>query len=199
MKCIRLRLLPLIMLPLVSSADVFVRSDIIKEPSPHAFSVCFNHTCKDLSTVSLSDSQWREIRSLFLPAARDSTEERRLIADAIAYLETLVGAAVNSENDKGRNFAGMFSEGNQMDCIDESTNTTTYLTMLYSAGLLRWHEVKDRSTRGFFIFGMPHTTAVLLDNSTGERWAVDSWFHDNGVAPEILPLSTWRWGWSPET
>ena len=46
----------------------------------------------------------------------------------------------------------------QMDCIDESTNSTTYLRILAGAGLLRWHRVEARVTRGFFIFGWPHTT-----------------------------------------
>ncbi|MCP3866933.1 MAG: hypothetical protein GY703_02315 [Gammaproteobacteria bacterium] len=86
-----------------------------------------------------------------------------------------------------------------MDCIDESTNTTNYLAMMQKDRLLKWHRLEDRSTRGFFIFGMPHTTAVINDRSTGLMWAVDSWFHDNGVPPEILPLDQWRGGWEPES
>mgnify|MGYP006950043666 CR=1 FL=1 len=51
---------------------------------------------------------------------------------------------------------------------------------------------------GFIIFGWPHTTAVVEEVASGERWAVDSWFHDNGVAPEILELPRWKAGWSPD-
>lgn len=185
------------MLSAASSADVYVRDDIIAEPTPDAFSVCFNHTCKEVAKLSLDAGQWRSISAIFTPPAADSVAERRRVAEAIARFERLVGRLADTSNDKGGNLSGMFSDGHQMDCIDESTNTTTYLKMLYDGRLLRWHSVEDRSTRGFFILGMPHTTAVLEDSLTGEKWAVDSWFHDNGVAPEIVPLSEWRWGWEP--
>jgi hypothetical protein len=79
-----------------------------------------------------------------------------------------------------------------MDCVDESTNTTTYLTMLLKDGLLKWHNVEDRATRGFFIFGWPHTTAVIRDTVTGQLYVVDSWFLDNGQPPYIQKLEDWR-------
>ncbi len=50
-----------------------------------------------------------------------------------------------------------------MDCIDESINTTLYLTMFQKFGLLREHQVEDRATRGWFIGGWPHTTAVISE------------------------------------
>ena len=178
-------------------ADTYVRDDIITEPTPEAFSICFNHTCKEVKDLTLQGRQWQEILAIFSPPVADAAEERRRIAEAVARLELVVGELADTSNDKGGNLAGMFSDGHQMDCIDESTNTTTYLMMLSEGGVLRWHSVGDRATRGFFIFGMPHTTAVLKDRLTGAKWAVDSWFHDNGVAPEIVPLGQWRAGWEP--
>jgi len=71
--------------------------------------------------------------------------------------------------------------------------------MLARAGLLRWHTVEGRSTPGYFVFGMPHTSAVLKNQLTGKKWVVDSKFHDNGIAPEIVPLRQWRWGWKPDS
>lgn len=102
--------------------------------------------------------------------------------------------------DKGGTFNG--GEG-QMDCIDESINTTLYLTMLQKFGLMRLHRVEDRATRGWFLAGWPHTTAVISEiamnreNGTYRLWAVDSWFLDNGEPPFILPLETWKAGWEP--
>ncbi|MCW8890369.1 MAG: hypothetical protein OQL20_06910, partial [Sedimenticola sp.] len=87
--------------------------------------------------------------------------------------------------------------GHRMDCIDESTNTTNYLYMIQQAGALRWHHLKEPVTRGFFFFGWPHTTAVIQQQDTKTEWAVDSWFHDNGIAPEIIPLKQWAAGWNP--
>ena len=44
---------------------------------------------------------------------------------------------------------------------------------------------------------MPHTTAVIEDIGTGTRYAVDSWFFDNGIPPAIVELSAWKKGWGP--
>ncbi len=63
-----------------------------------------------------------------------------------------------------------------MNCIDESTNTTTYLRLFVQGGLMRWHTVEDRATRGWFLFGLPHTTAVMRERASKLRYAVDSWF-----------------------
>ena len=63
---------------------------------------------------------------------------------------------------------------------------------------MRWHTVEDRATRGWFFRGWPHTTAVIRDKRSGQLYAVDSWFLDNGKPPFILPLEKWKDGWDPE-
>lgn len=177
-------------------ADTFVRPDIITDPTPARFSVCSEHTCKRVTVVGLQPEQWQRERRLFLPPPLDAVQERERIAQAIALMEAMVGPLTSTEQDKGRNFQGVGVAG-QMDCIDESTNTTTYLTMLLKDGLLKWHSVEDRATRGFFIFGWPHTTAVIREAGSGALFTVDSWFLDNGAEPFILPLAMWTQGWKP--
>ncbi len=181
----------------VARADTFVRDTVIKNPVPERFSVCYEHGCSKVAQLALSERQWQSVRALFHSAPRDAQAEREVIARAVAQMERLVGPLTGTERDKGRNFRGVGIEG-QMDCIDESTNTTTYLTMMAHDGLLRWHTVEDRVTRGFFIFGWPHTTAVIRATTDNQRYAVDSWFLDNGEEPYILPLELWRRGWQPE-
>lgn len=177
-------------------ADTFERCDIITDPAPGRFSVCSEHTCHKITQVSLAPAQWQQVRDQFSPPAESAADERTRIARAIALMETLVGPLAGTANDKGRNFKGVGTEG-QMDCIDESTNTTSYLTMMAQDGLITHHSVEDRVTRGYVIFGWPHTTAVIRDNESGERYAVDSWFLDNGEPPFILPLQVWHDGWEP--
>jgi hypothetical protein len=63
---------------------------------------------------------------------------------------------------------------------------------------MRHHRVDQRATRGWFILGWPHTTAVVSETGSDVQWAVDSWFLDNGEPPFILPLDVWRNGWEPE-
>jgi hypothetical protein len=172
-------------------ADTFVRPDIITDPTPARFSVCSEHTCQRVTVVGLQPEQWQRERRLFLPPPLDAVQERERIAQAIALMEAMVGPLTGTEHDKGRNFQGVAVAG-QMDCIDESTNTTTYLTMLLKDGLLKWHSVEDRATRGFFIFGWPHTTAVIREAGSDALFAVDSWFLDNGQPPYIQKLEDWR-------
>jgi hypothetical protein len=172
--------------------------DIVEHPGPAKFSVCYRHGCAGVTTISLDAGDWQEIVQIFAKPAPSAAAERARIAQAVASLEQLVGPLSGTADDRGGNLAGMWAGGNQMDCIDESTNTTTYLTLLQQAGLLTWHRVEGRSTRGFIIFGWPHTTAVVSEIDSEKRWVVDSWFHDNGTPPEILPLVEWKAGWSPE-
>ena len=106
--------------------------------------------------------------------------------------ETIVGARIGTAND----LPGMqFGQGtdDQMDCIDEATNTTGLLIFLASHGYLTHHTVEAPSARGFFVDGRyPHTTAVLTDTSSGEKWAIDSWPRANALPPVIMPLKEWK-------
>lgn len=195
-------LLTLALLPRPGLAFGFLDQDgpikpWVDKPRARRFSLCFNHSCQNTAIVGLNKKQWGEIRQMFEPDPANAEAERSAIAKAIGRLEVLVAPSINSQNDKGRNFKGSFADGSQLDCIDESTNSTTYLTMMRNDGLLRFHEVRPTSTRGWFIMGMPHTTAVIRESATGTDFAVDSWFHDNGVPPEILPLQVWADGWEP--
>ena len=178
-----------------SAADVFVRDDIITDPDPARFNICHGGGCASLATVNLSDEQWQRVRAVFAQPGASPAAERAQIRTAIALFENIVGPMTGTANDKGGTFPGLGQPG-QMDCIDESINTTIYLTMLQKYGLLRWHNVADRATR-WWIFSWPHTTAVIEERASKRRWAVDSWFLDNGEPPFVLPLETWRKGWKP--
>ena len=176
-------------------ADVFVRDDIITDPDPARFTVCYDYGCASLASLKLSEDQWQRVRAAFAQPADTAAAEREQIRVAIALFETVVGAMTGTSGDKGGSWPGLGLPG-QMDCIDESINTTIYLTMLQKYGLLRWHNVADRATR-WSLFTWPHTTAVIEERGTRREWAVDSWFLDNGRPPFVLPLKTWRDGWNP--
>lgn len=178
-------------------ADTFVRDDIITDPAPDRFSVCFDHGCQSLSQAALTQGQWDTLRALFPLPERNAADERQRIGEAIALLETFAGMATGTATEKGGNLQGLGEPG-QMDCIDESTNTTLYLTLLQKYGLMRLHRVEDRATRGWLVFGWPHTTAVIQEIASGTLWAVDSWFLDNGKPPLILTLDQWESGWQPK-
>lgn len=178
------------------SACAGMRAAAFTAPTPRNIPVCSGYGCANIDTVRLDEAEWRAVRARFHPRADSPAAERRLIAGAIGQLERSVGPKTGTEGDKGGTFPGMFEAG-QMDCIDESTNTTVYLRLLVAENLLHWHEVGPDATRGYFLFGWPHTTATIREKNSGDEYAVDSWFFDNGVEPVVIPLKQWRAGWRP--
>lgn len=172
------------------------RPVLIADPRPARFSVCYGHSCSVVVTVGLSGEEWQRVRSVFADASTSPAAERARIAAAIALMETLVGARTGTWRDYGGDLKG-FARPGQMDCVDEATNSTTYLTMFAADGLLAWHTVGPVVKRGHVIWGIPHATAVIVDAASGEAWAVDSWYLDNGLPPYIVPYRIWRDGWRP--
>jgi len=163
--------------------------DVIRKPAPDIFSVCFNHSCQTVETHSITRQQWQRFITPLETPGESAEKERDAVARAVAIMEEIVGPKIGRGQDLGRNLRG-FGKTGQMDCVDESTNNTTYLYMLEQAGYLKWHRLVDSSTR----FGI----AVIEDNDTHIRYAVDSWFFDNGMPPVIVKLSAWEEGWDPD-
>ena len=75
----------------------------------------------------------------------------------------------------------------QMDCVDESTNTHGFLLYLANRGLLKFHKVGRKVSRGFFLDGRyPHWTAIVIDQAEQSGLSIP------GMPPEAdtrhLPL-----------
>ena len=192
------RISVLIVLFFISSnahADIFVHDDLNIAPIPEKFNICHSGTCEQLADVSLDQKQWQVIKDSFINN-QTAEDERRSIQLAIAKMELIVGKLTDTYNDKGKNESDD-QLNHYMDCIDESTNTTLYMTMMQKSGLIKHHTVEDRGNRGFFFNGWPHTTAVIKETRTKNLYAVDSWFLDNGQQPFIIPLKEWFDGWRP--
>ena len=161
------------------------------------FDMCHSGGCADISHVSLTEDEWQQVREVFELMPHNAEEERTAIAAAIGVIETLVGAKTGTSTDKGGTFGNSAYPG-QLDCNDEAINSTNYMKLMQQDGLIHFHEIQDIQRRGFFISGWPHSTASIMDIETKQRFAVDSWFYDNGVPAEILPLELWKSGWKPE-
>ncbi len=172
------------------------KTPYIEYPTPESFSICHGHTCRYIINTGLSEEEWSEVMAIFRHGAENPEQERKMIRDAIALFEAFIGEKTNTSNDKGENFPGMGLQG-QLDCIDESTNTTAYLTILQNSNLMKWHQVDHRRSRGILSLQAPHSTAVIREKVDKLQFAVDSWFLDNGHPPYIVPLDMWMNGWSP--
>jgi hypothetical protein len=155
-----------------------------------ALSVCHNFGCKARTDLVLGAQEWRSVMRLFEPPATSALQERDRLRRAVARLELLVGRYAPTRVDRGGNPIFVDRKG-QMDCIDESTNTTAYLRLLENTGLLRYHRVLQRIYRAPFVFDQ-HWAAQIEELGTQRRYAVDSWFLDNGEPPYIQAVEAWR-------
>ena len=153
------------------------------------FPVCYDYSCKSTQLVNLDISRWGQVREVFEPGALTARHERQQLRHAVALMESLVGPITGTDADRGGNVEGSGTPG-QMDCIDESTNTWTYLKLFQENGFLRWHETAERTKRSKWIIDV-HWTAVIRERATGQQYAVDSWFDDNGKPPVIQRLEDW--------
>jgi hypothetical protein len=166
-------------------------------PRPSSFIFCSNHGCEKKTTVSLPEGAWKSVRQVFEPKSSDPAIERERIREAVGLLETIVGPMTDTEFDKG-GFSFAQAKGSQLDCVDESLNTTTYMVMMENDGLITEHNLLGPALRGYLINGWPHFAPVIEEKETGKRFVIDSWFYKNGKKAVVLPLEVWQKGWKPD-
>lgn len=176
----------------------YLKEKGLQPPTPEHFQHCHGYGCKHVSDVTFEESDWAEIAPLFDPPPQTPEEERQIIKDVIGLFERKVGALTGTEEDRLGTFYKLGRY--QLDCVDESTNTTVYLSILQAKGLLNFHDIELPNARWPIVHSgrWPHQTAVITDQQSGESYVVDSWFHHNGAPAEIVPLKEWKQGWKPE-
>jgi hypothetical protein len=173
-----------------------VTAYVDRDARPEAFGVCHGHNCQFHNIARLTADQWQEILDLFAAPAASAEAERECIGQAVALVERAVGELFGTKADRPR-APVVTVDPTQLDCVDESTNTSTVLHMLDNAALLRWHAVSTPAVRGSPFLLSIHFTAVVVEKGNGAPYAIDSWFHANGVPPVIVPLSRWSAGYDP--
>jgi len=167
-----------------------------QKPTLNQFEICQGGGCYEADKVSLSDAEWLPVKKIFSASANSAEDERKKIALAIGVLEDIVGKKIGTSGDLAGTFDNSAYKG-QQDCNDEAINSTTYMRLLQQKGYFKFHEIEDMRTRNFFFTGWPHTTAVIHENKTGDRFAVDSWFYDNGHPATIVPFAQWKDNYKP--
>ncbi|MEJ2376846.1 MAG: hypothetical protein P8Y71_16025, partial [Pseudolabrys sp.] len=153
------------------------------------------------SHASLSLAEWRKVRAVFRPRAKDAKTERRQIAQAVALMERLVGpktgTGVHQWTHKNELIYPNMGDPTQLDCVDESVNTWTYMTMMERGNLLRFHQVADLSNAGGLTDPFMRNTAVLKEKG-GAYYAIDASLVDYGKPPPVMLLATWMGSWPPD-
>ncbi len=175
-------------LSLILPASARANTDVV-DVDIDRIPVCYDFGCRTRQTIGISPREWSQVRNWFRPLATDADTERKQIQQAVGWLEVVAGYYTPIFRDKGQNETDSRSPG-QMDCIDESTNATTYLRLLERHGLLRFHRVVDRAYRR--TMWDQHWAAQIEEIASGERWTVDSWFQDYGNLPYLQRTQEWK-------
>ncbi len=147
----------------------------VPEPMGATVHVCHAYGCKMRTKFTFTPDHIKELEALMVKTraglADDAEQERRAIAYAIGLMETRVGDKIGTKDDRpGMDFAAS-GDPTQQDCVDEATNTTSYLTVLANAGLFRHHTVgtpfaKENYLRG--VAGWTHWTAVIVEKKPSD-------------------------------
>ncbi|MGB9368645.1 MAG: hypothetical protein WCE79_21800 [Xanthobacteraceae bacterium] len=162
-------------------------------PDPANPVVCHGFGCAYRTPILLRNADKAQIKKLFGPAAAKSADaERKALAATMAWFEKRVAAEAGTASAKARAGLGHAGDRSQFDCLDKTSNTVGVLAIVAEMGLLRHHVIDVPESRGFIIGGLPHTTAVVRERKSGQKWAVDGWTHNNGELPDVLPLEQWR-------
>jgi hypothetical protein len=167
-----------------------------RPPRGNTVYVCHAYGCRLQTPFRFTDADVAALRALMAKtrAADTPHEERRAVAYAIGWMERRTGDVIGTSADRpGMDFAAS-GDPTQQDCVDEATNTTSYLLVLQANGFLRHHTVgtpfsKENPLRG--VAGWPHWTAVLKENASPQRWAVDGWIYANGENPAVVEVEKW--------
>ena len=165
-------------------------------PSKQSVTVCHAYGCQKATRVTFSASDVAQIKALMRKTKKADTphEERRAVAYAIGWMERKVGKTIGTSADRpGMDFRAS-GDPTQQDCVDEATNTTSYLLFLHQRGLIKKHTVEIPISKGRIWRGVknwPHWTAILKEEGSGQRYAVDSWIYENGENPAVVKVEEW--------
>ncbi len=170
------------------------------EPEINMFSHCSSYGCQVVQQVSFDLNEWAQIEAIFDIPPATAMEERERLPMAIGLMEKFIGPKTGTSDDIAKSWLFTFAPKGQLDCIDESINTTSYLQMLDKAGHVRFHDVGSIALRGNrFDLMLLHNTATLIDRESVVSYAIDSWFRANGIAPDVVLLDEWIEGWKPSS
>lgn len=157
--------------------------------------ICYQYGCKIEKRIDIPNVVLIEVEKHFLEV-NNAEKERHAVALAVQTLSLFAAKLTPIGVDKGGNFHDGTAIG-RMDCIDHSSNTTTFLTYLAQHQLLRFHQVGKKVFRAPWILNS-HYAAQLVEIDSDASWAVDTWFKDFGELAVIVPYELWRSGYEPD-
>ncbi len=164
----------------------------IRADGTATIAVCYNASCAERTPVTLSQADFADVARHLAVCPDDSVHNRlQRVRIAVWRMEALVQQHLPVlANDRPVNDTEFGIDG-RTDCVDNATNTTTYLHVLRDRGLLSGWTIAEPQVRQRFNIERVHWTATVIDPASGARWSVDSWYRPNGHLPFVMDLASW--------
>lgn len=178
------------------SANLHFADFQAEPPRKNTVSLCHAYGCQMQTRVTFGSQQIKEIETIMAKTKKADTafEERRAVAYAIAYMYVYTGNKVGTIADRPGMDYEAAGDPTQMDCVDHSTNSTSFLLVLQSNGFLKYHTVGRPFARGNILKGLkhwPHWGAILEEKTGKQRYVVDSWVYKIGENPIVVEAEKW--------
>ncbi len=187
-------LISLLSIAMVAASGCLHRSGAVVVPErpidPARIEVVYGFGARQRGVMRLEEPQRAHLEKFFNPPAPTGRTERHRIRQAIEYLERVAGEQLPIAGDVAFNGIGKLGS-HQLDCVDEATNTTTFLRLLKQNGWLRHHVIRQPVFRAPGLVN-PHNSACIREIMTGVEFVVDSWYRPHGQLPLVQPVDDWR-------
>jgi hypothetical protein len=163
----------------------------LPNPTINRVVICHGFACKFRTMVGFGADDHAQLRKIMgKPASAEA--ERAAVGRAVAWYGKRIAPEAGTAGARARPLPTASGDPSQIDCVESSLNTTSILLMLQGLGLLTYHRVEPYVSRMTFDF--VHSTAVLTDLKTDQKWAVDTWVRNSGEPPDVRPLADWYRG-----
>jgi hypothetical protein len=155
--------------------------------------VCYNWSCAVQRRVTFTQEDLAAVTGHMAECPGNSLHDRvQRMRLGIWQMQLLARKYVPAlANDRAINDTDAELDG-RADCVDHTTNSSTYLHILKDLGLLPSWTLAAPEVRNVLNPHAVHWTPVVIDDRTKREWSVDSWFHPNGQLPLVMPLRDWE-------
>lgn len=187
-------------IPLTSAAQAPMRANTeplqpeyqLHEDGSVSLRVCYNASCAGQKTMTFTADDMQQVFAQMDVCPTNSVEYGlQRVRIGIWQMELLARKYYPPlGNDLPVNDQEFGVEG-RTDCVDNSSNTTTFLSVLQDLGQLPGWSVQSPSVRKPWDINRVHWTAVAKDSGS-KLWSVDSWFRRHGHLPFVMPLGNWK-------
>lgn len=148
--------------------------------------ICSAYGCKTQQKFIFTDRFMEAMKKLYADlGVSDGFSERQFFKKAIAAMEKESMISLGLSGD--RPSIDLFGNGDpgQLDCVDEATNSTSFLLILNDAGLVRYHRILGPIWKGG-LTRWTHYAALIEDRKTKVQYAIDSGVTKQGGEPYII-------------